>query len=81
LDWDRRANGDLTLTTLLGFEMAVAEGEALAVRVEFAEVQEQLRGEMSPSAKQIVMSLDTAEALGRQLIALAQVSRSPAGEG
>jgi hypothetical protein len=60
--------------------MAVAEGEALALRVEFAEVQEQLRGEMEPSVKQLVMSLDVAETLGRQLVEQAQMARASAGE-
>ena len=61
-------------------EIAVAEGEALALRIEYAEVQEQLRGEMAPSAKQIVMTLDAAEALGRQLLEQAQMARVAEGE-
>lgn len=60
--------------------MAVAEGEALALRVEFAEVQEQLRDEMAPSAKQLVMSLDVAEALGHQLVEQARMARLVEGE-
>ncbi len=80
MTWDRRDDGELQLVVLKGFEMAVAEGEALALRVEFAEVQEQLRDEMAPSAKQLVMSLDVAEALGHQLVEQARIARAAEGQ-
>jgi hypothetical protein len=80
MSWDRRADGGLRLEVLKAFEMAVAEGEALALRVEFAEVQEQLRDQMAQSAKQLVMSLDVAETLGRQLVEQARLARGSAGE-
>lgn len=76
MDWERRDNGELTLVVLRGVEIAVAEGEALALRLEYAEVQEQLSGEMDLSAKQLVMTLDAAEALGRQLLEQAQMARA-----
>ena len=80
MEWERREDGELKLVVLRDMEIAVAEGEALALRIEYAEVQEQLRGEMAPSAKQIVMTLDAAEALGRQLIEQAQMARSAKGQ-
>ena len=48
--------------------------------IEYAEVQEQLSGEMSLSAKQLVMTLDAAEALGRQLLEQAQMARATEGK-
>lgn len=51
-----REDGDLKLAIVRGFEIAVADSEALAVRIEFAEVQEQLSGAMPPSSKQFVMT-------------------------
>ena len=80
MEWERREDGELRLVVLRDLEIAVAEGEALALRIEYAEVQEQLRGEMAPSAKQIVMTLDAAEALGRQLLEQAQMARAAEGE-
>ena len=80
MDWERREDGELKLVVLRDMEIAVAEGEALALRIEYAEVQEQLRGEMAPSAKQLVMTLDAAEALGRQLLEQAQMARAAEGE-
>jgi hypothetical protein len=80
MTWDRRDDGELQLVVLKAFEMAVAEGEALALRVEFAEVQEQLRDQMAPSAKQLVMSLDVAETLGRQLVEQARMARAAEGQ-
>ena len=80
MDWERRDDGELKLVVLRDVEIAVAEGEALALRVEYAEVQEQLSGEMALSAKQLVMTLDAAEALGRQLLEQAQMARATGGE-
>jgi hypothetical protein len=37
MEWDRREDGDLQLAIVRGFEIAVADSEALAVRIEFAE--------------------------------------------
>lgn len=51
MDWERREDGELKLVVLRDVEIAVAEGEALALRIEYAEVQEQLSGEMPLSAK------------------------------
>ena len=53
MEWDRREDGDLQLAIVRGFEIAVADSEALAVRIEFAEVQEQLSGAMPQSSKQL----------------------------
>ena len=80
MDWERRDDGELKLVVLRDMEIAVAEGEALALRIEYAEVQEQLRGEMALSAKQLVMTLDAAEALGRQLLEQAQMARVAEGK-
>ena len=41
MDWERRDDGELKLVVLRDVEIAVAEGEALALRIEYAEVQEQ----------------------------------------
>ena len=80
MEWERREDGELKLVVLRDMEIAVAEGEALALRIAYAEVQEQLRGELAPSAKQIVMTLDAAEELGRQLLEQAQMARTVKGE-
>ena len=80
MDWERREDGELKLVVLRDVESAVAEGEALALRVEYAEVQEQLSGDMSLSAKQLVMTLDAAEALGRQLLEQARMARATEGK-
>nr|WP_315051017.1 hypothetical protein [uncultured Brevundimonas sp.] len=80
MDWERREDGELKLVVLRDVEIAVAEGEALALRIEYAEVQEQLSGEMPLSAKQLVMTLDAAEALGRQLLEQAQMARATEGK-
>ena len=80
MDWERREDGELKLVVLRDVEIAVAEGEALALRVEYAEVQEQLSGEMALSSKQLVMTLEAAEALGRQLLEQVQMARATEGE-
>ena len=80
MDWERREDGELKLVVLRHVEIAVAEGEALALRIEYAEVQEQLRGEMALSAKQLVMTLNAAEALGQQLLGQAQRARTAKGK-
>lgn len=80
MDWERRDDGELKLVVLRDVEIAVAEGEALALRVEYAEVQEQLSGDMPLSAKQLVMTLGAAEALGRQLLEQVQMARAAGGE-
>ena len=42
--WDRRRDGGHQLAIVRGFEISVAHNQALAVRIECAEVQEQLSG-------------------------------------
>lgn len=80
MDWERRDDGELKLVVLRDVEIAVAAGEALALRVVYAEVQEQLSGEMALSSKQLVMTLEAAEALGRQLLEQVQMARATEGE-
>lgn len=80
MEWDRREDGDLQLAIVRGFEIAVADSEALAVRIEFAEVQEQLSGTMAPSSKQLVMTPAMAEALGSMLLEQARMTRPPEGQ-
>lgn len=75
MNWETRSDGELKLNVLQGFELAIAEGQAVAARVEYAEVQEQLRGERPPSALQLVMTIDAAEAIGLQLLEQARVAR------
>lgn len=74
MEWDRREDGDLQLAIVRGFEIAVADSEALAVRIEFAEVQEQLSGAMAPSSKQLAMTPAMAEALGAMLLQQARMA-------
>lgn len=52
-------DGDLQPTIVRDFEIAVAGKEAIALRG-FAEVQEQLAGEMAPSSRQLVTTRATA---------------------
>lgn len=80
MDWERRDDGELKLVVLRDAEIAVSEGEALALRIEYSEVLEQLSGKMASSAKQVVMTLDAAEALGRQLLEQAQMARIAKGK-
>lgn len=63
-----RPDGELQLNVLQGIELAVAQGQALAARVESVEVQEQLRGEPPPPSLQLVVTIEAAEALGQQLL-------------
>jgi hypothetical protein len=78
--WDTRDDGDPTLAVLLGYELFVSAENAIAIRLEFAEVQEQLTGGVPPSAKQLVMKPEAAEALGRRLIEAARLGRPADGE-
>lgn len=80
MEWDRREDGDLQLAIVRGFEIAVAGSEALAVRIEYAEVQEQLSGAMAPSSKQLVMTPAMAEALGAMLLEQARMAKPPEGQ-
>ena len=57
-----------------GAEIAVADSKALAVRIEFAEVQEQLSGAMALSLTQLVMTPAMAEALGAMLLEQARMA-------
>lgn len=58
----------------------MADSEALAVRIEFAEVQEQMTGAMAPSSRQLVMTPAMAEALGAMLLEQARMSKPPEGQ-
>ncbi|KQS52589.1 hypothetical protein ASG17_15075 [Brevundimonas sp. Leaf363] len=79
MKWDTREDGDPTLAVLLGYELFVSDENAIAIRLEYAEVQEQLKGEAAPSAKQLIMKPEAAEALGQRLIEAARLSSSAAG--
>lgn len=76
MKWQIRPDGELQLSVLQAFELAVAPSQALAARIEFAEVQEQLRGERPPSSIQLVMSIEAAEALGLQLLEQARAAKA-----
>lgn len=76
MKWQIRPDGELQLSVLQGFELAVAPSQALAARIEFAEVQEQLRSERPPSSIQLVMSIEAAEALGLQLLEQARAAKA-----
>ncbi|RYG87042.1 MAG: hypothetical protein EON59_08515 [Alphaproteobacteria bacterium] len=80
MKWDTGEDGDPTLAVLMGYEFFVSDENAIAIRLEFAEVQEQLRGEAAPSAKQLVMKPEAAEALGQRLIEAARLGQNGAGE-
>ena len=73
---DRRDDGELKLHVLIGYEMAAGEGGEVALRLEFAKVQEQLTGHAPPAAEQLVMTADAAEAMGMQLVAVAAGARA-----
>lgn len=68
MEWERREDGELVLSVLQNFELATFTNEALAIRLEFADVQEQLRGEMALSHKQLIMTPKAAAALGKLLV-------------
>ena len=75
MKWDTRDDGNPVLAVLTGYELNISAEDAVAVRLEFAEVQEQLEGETPPSVKQLVMNADAAEALGKWLIDAAELAR------
>lgn len=77
MNWDRR-DGDLALHVLMGFEMAAGEGGEVALRLEFAKVQEQMTGHSPPAAEQLVMTAETADALAMELMAVANRARGAA---
>ena len=68
MEWKRRQDGELVLSVLQNFELATFTNEALAIRLEFADVQEQLRGEMALSHKQLIMTPKAAAVLGKLLM-------------
>lgn len=78
MTWQRRADGELKLSVLMGFELASAGGDAVAVRLDHAETQDQLNQHAPPTSAQLVMKPDAAEALGMELIAAAQRARGTA---
>lgn len=80
MDWERREDGELVLSVLQNFELATFTNEALAVRLEFADVQEQLRGEMALSHKQLIMTPKAAATLGKLLVEQAALAGDAAGE-
>lgn len=80
MDWERRADGELVLSVLQNFELATFTNEALAVRLEFADVQEQLRGDMALSHKQLILTPRAAAALGKLLTEQAALAGAIDGE-
>lgn len=80
MDWERRQDGELVLSVLQNFELATFTNAALAVRLEFADVQEQLRGEMALSHKQLIMTPRAAAALGKLLIEQAALAGPTEGD-
>ncbi|MBJ7509716.1 hypothetical protein [Brevundimonas sp.] len=80
MEWERRQDGELVLSILQNFELATFTNEALAVRLEFADVQEQLRGEMALSNKQLIMTPKAAAALGKLLVEQAALANPIKGE-
>lgn len=80
MEWERREDGKLVLSVLQNFELATFTNEALAIRLEFADVQEQLRGEMALSHKQLIMTPKAAAALGKLLVEQAALAGPTEGE-
>ena len=78
MNWNRRPEGELKLSVLMGFELASADGAAVAVRLEHAETQDQLKQQAPAASAQLVMKPDAAEALGMELIAAANRARGVA---
>ena len=76
--WDRRQDGELNLTVLMSFELAVGEGQEVAVRIEHATTQEELFEQAPPKAVQLVMDADAADALAADLILAANRARGAA---
>ena len=79
MEWERREDGELFLSVLQNFELATFTNEALAIRLEFADVQEQLHGEMALSHKQLIMT-PKAAALGKLLVEQAALAGPTEGE-
>lgn len=78
MTWQRRPDGELKLSVMMRFELASATDGAVAVRLEHAETQDQLKQHAPPATAQIVMKPDAAEALGMELIAAANRARGAA---
>ena len=78
-DWERKPDGDLKLSVLVAYDMAAGEGEAVALRIQHAVVQEQLDGDMIPHHVQLVMSAEAAAELGKDLTAAALAATEAGG--
>ena len=79
-DWGRKPDGDLNLAVLRYTELAVAADQAVAVRMEYAEVQEQMTGSVPLTVLQLVMSPEDAEALAAEILQAALLARKTVGE-
>lgn len=78
MNWSRRPDGEMQLAPLTGYAMAAGEGGEVALRLEFAKVQEQLTGHTPPASEQLVMTADNAEALAMELLTVARRGRGDA---
>lgn len=81
MEWDTRPDGELLLALLRNVELAVAADHAVAIRFEFAEVEEQASGGMALSSKQFVLAPEAAEHLGKELPSAALLARKAVGVG
>jgi len=80
MEWERRSDGDLKMAILRNAEMAVAPDQAVAMRLEYAEVQEQMTGAVPLTWIQLVMSPEDAEALAAEILQAALLARKTVGE-
>ena len=69
--------GGQAVCVLMGYEVAVADDQALALLLEVAETEAQLRGEAARSTQRIMMTGYGADHLGRALIAAAEAVQDP----
>ena len=72
--WKTRPNGDLDVSLMRSLETAIDPEGAMAIRIEHERVAGQLE------VIQLAMSPEDAEAMGRELIEVAQLLKRPAGK-
>ncbi|KQS55882.1 hypothetical protein ASG17_07480 [Brevundimonas sp. Leaf363] len=67
MTWTTRRDGSLDLAIVVGYELIALDNDALAIRIEYAENQEQLLGQTAPATKQLVLTRERATELGMDL--------------
>ncbi|NBW08192.1 MAG: hypothetical protein EBR82_09215 [Caulobacteraceae bacterium] len=79
-DWEHKPDGSVSLGVLVGYDLALSDDNAIAVRLAYAHNREQLLGEMVPFHTQIVMSAEAAEAFLKDMHDAVLTAKAAVGE-